>query len=300
MFQLWPPVESKKGYLISLFQAGKMSFPESICLRVNGWTPFSYWEFCATAIARLVSGSCDRAAIPASVCDVGGELHMDQFWALSRMGSGDLAVWEIVHNDLETIAKTQGNPESWWQDAPVCGDDEQPWQCVTERAARQWLLRVDALVKGRMSPAQEESFSGHSLTLTPPLQIGNVGRVIVHAPPMSRPFAFDVSLRAAAPRDYLKSWVESLSRFTDPTGSSVRVGLIADARRLDDSDCPLCLCRSGERIWVEFNKTNVLRSDLSDSRLNLALSPDDVWEWVYAAQTVLNRLDGIDADDGYG
>lgn len=56
MFRITIPVESRRHFLVSLFQSNVLEYAESMCFNAAGWSPFRYFRHIFRELEALADG----------------------------------------------------------------------------------------------------------------------------------------------------------------------------------------------------------------------------------------------------
>lgn len=316
---LYPPVESSKGYLLTLFQAGTMEFPEGIAFD-EPWAPSDYLRFCVNEISALVHGKRDRACLPISVTDEGDVLQ--SFWGLERYSPNEIAIAENIRFLDEHFVNVQHLSENWWKDVYVCKMEDRdwnPWAKVDVDEVLRWLSHVagyteqfrvcDETIRSDATNCEQ------TFVLTPPFRVGDRGQYFFSTSPEVLLERETCSLEHLTALDYFRHWWMNLYALIDTTDTMAI--LVLD---VDKSGSPVkwSIVRTDEKARVHFSHPIANRIDGCFNRrtgdfdipesvvdecaehmcdIQAAFTSDAVFKWVYSGKTLLNLADLIDKDD---
>lgn len=315
MFHLSPPLESRKGYLVSVFQAGTMEFPESIGFNFPGWSSADYLRFCVAGLWALVQGKRDRACLPLSVLK--GTCVLESFWGFAAGSDGKIAFGEFIRSEETHFTSAQTCPEDWWRDCSreAIANDGKPWG-VTCRAE---IVQGLELYEGFLSyvDSGRGCAEGGGLVLLPPLRAHGCRRSCWRLSPRCGLRWVRSSLCGLTEREYFTHWVDVLYHLLDVAGASAILVVDVDA---DGVPTTWMVVETDAGCSVRFSfpvsaRLEACRFDRATGRFRFprdcvracralcrfphdgGFPSDELYREVYAGQTLLNRMRMVDDDD---
>ena len=316
MFDITVPIVTRKGFLISTFQAGSLEFPEKSFLSMPKWQPIDFIRHCISDLEKLLSGEHDRACVPAWFCDFEGATVPSCFWGINRIDSSTMGINQIFRYEAEHFESIHRNPEDWWQDVATIHEH---WLGMTDcRSIAKWLEFYTKLVmcaEGRMEERISKSNCEHfSLT---PFMSGDGDRCVcgLQIPSINCDLVIESKQSRITSEAYLDHWRGEMIKLLDGKGDVAVLSLGVDKEnsvakwigmmRVDSGDIILSApqerileeCSFSEKETVLFLHDAMKLDATVKGVANWAsVSAEDMERWVYWAGTVLCGNEVVDDD----
>lgn len=212
MFRIDPPLKSRKGVLVSLFQCGNLEFAECLCFNSDVWSPLEFFRFCFLEMEAFATGARERACIPSYAIRNNGRVCPESYWGFARMRNGCFELSDMGYAVGRDERRFNSEPADWWRDIPEAADDpNEVWGTVGPNEITDWLeiyrplfARANAGLDGVHA---EISHVHGDLLLSFPLEAGErFGYCALRLPGESCITYFRCSLSRFSPSAYADHW----------------------------------------------------------------------------------------------